>query len=250
MRPPVDTIYPPPFPKKASWVNVKMLRMDQQREHPVLVEFFDFTLVSSLRTLGYTKAWHERYADAGLRVIGIHTGRTELARDEDAIRAAVERLGITFPVLLDTELEMWKAYDNEGWPARYVWGPVGGGHNLRDFHYGEGGYAEAERAIQAELGVERDLVAPLRPEDDPEARIVIPSSPQEGAYSGPYEAGGVWAVLSGSGTVSANGREIVVDHVGAYPLIEHEQHTTGVLDLVVSDGVVCHEVTFTPGLAP
>jgi hypothetical protein len=248
MRPPVDTIYPPPSPKKASWVNAAMVRMDQQREHPVLVEFFDFTLVSSLRTLPYLQAWRERYADAGLRVIGIHTGRTPLAQDEDIARAGVERLGVTYPVLLDSEFEMWNAYDNEGWPARYVWGPVGGGHLLREFHYGEGGYAETERAIQAELGVERDLVAPIHPEDAPDARVVVPTAPQAGAWSGPYEAGGVWAVLSGQGTVVANGTEIAVDHVGAYPLVQHPHHTTGVLDLVVSDGVVCHEVTFTPGV--
>jgi hypothetical protein len=249
MRPPVDTIYPPPFPKKGTWVNVAMLRMDQQRDHPVLVEFFDFTLVSSLRTLPYVQAWNERYSGDGLRVVSIHTARTELSRDEEQIRAAVERLGITHPVLIDSEFEMWKAYDNEGWPARYVWGPVGGGHNLRDFHYGEGGYAEAERAIQAELGIERDLVAPIHPEDDPQAQVVVPTAPQAGAWSGPYQAGGVWAVLSGQGTVVANGTEIAVDHVGAYRLIEHPNHTTGVLDLEVSDGVVCHEVTFTPGVA-
>jgi hypothetical protein len=249
VRPPVDTIYPPPFPKKASWVNVAMLRMDQQREHPVLVEFFDVALVSSLRTLPYVQAWHERYGEAGLRVVSIHIARTELTRNEDVVRAAVERLGITHPVLIDSTYEMWKAYDNEGLPARYVWGPVGGGHHLRDFHYGEGGYAEAERAIQAELGVEGDLVGPLRPEDDPEAQVVVPTAPQPGAYSGPYEAGGVWAVLSGTGTVVANGAEVAVDHPGAYPLVEHPHHTTGVLDLEVSAGVVCHEVTFTPGVA-
>jgi hypothetical protein len=224
--------------------------MDKQRGRPVLVEFFDFALVSSLRTLPYLQAWHERYADSGLRVVGIHTGAFEFARDEDTVRAAVTRLGIEHPVLIDNDLRMWNAYDNEGWPARYLWGPTETGHVLREFHYGEGGYRETELAIQEELGISGDLVAPLHPEDDPDAQVVVPTPPQEGAWSGPYQAGGVWAVLSGQGTVRANGTEIRVDHPGAYPLVEHAHHTTGVLDLDVPAGVTCHAVTFTPGVAP
>src|SRR3712207_8874541 len=88
------SIAAPPFPRKVEWVNVATLRMDQQRGRPVLVEFWDFCRVNSLRTLPYLKAWHARYADAGLRVIGIHTGGFPPARDPDAVRAAVARLGI------------------------------------------------------------------------------------------------------------------------------------------------------------
>jgi thiol-disulfide isomerase/thioredoxin len=250
MRPPVDTITAPPFPAKAAWVNVASLRMDQQRGRPVLVEFWDFCRVSSLRTLPYIRAWHERYADAGLRVVGVHTPGFEISRDEDAVRAAVERLGIEHPVLIDSDLRMWSAYDNEGWPARYLWGPTeAGGHVLREFHYGEGGYRETELAIQAELGISREPVAPVRPEDDPEAHVVVPTPEQRGAWSGAYQAGGVWAVLSGDGVVRANGAEIRVDHPGAYQLVDHPHHTTGVLDLEVGDGVTCHLVTFTPGVA-
>ncbi len=250
MRPPVADIAAPPFPVKLPWVNVATLRMDKQRGRPVLIEFWDFCRVNSLRTLPYLKAWHERYAQAGLRVISVHCPGFPGSRDEDVVRAAVERLGITWPVLLDTDLRLWSAYDNEGWPARYLWGPVETGHVLREFHYGEGGYAETERAIQAELGVERDLVPPLRPEDDPDARVVVPTAPQPGAWSGPYQAGGVWAVLSGEGVVRANGAEIAVTHPGVYPLVEHPRHTTGVLDLDVGEGVTCHAVSFTPGVAP
>ena len=249
MRPPIDTIAAPPFPQKAVWLNVATLRMDQQRGRPVLVEFFDFCRVSSLRTLPYVQAWHERYAEEGLRVVTVHSPGFAPSRDLDATRAAVERLGIEHPVLFDPDLRLWTSYDNEGWPARYLWRPEERGHHLDEFHLGEGGYADTERAIQALLGVERDVVAPLRPEDDPEAQIVIPTPDQPGAWSGPYEAGGVWAVLSGRGTVRANGREIAVEHAGAYPLVEHDRHTTGVLDLEVGDGVECHAVSFTPGVA-
>ena len=250
MRPPVDTITAPPFPAKLPWINVASLRMDQQRDRPVLVEFWDFCRVSSLRTLPYVKAWHERYADAGLRVVSVHSPGFEPSRDEDAVRTAVERLGIEHPVLVDLDLRLWTAYDNEGWPARYLWAPAERGHVLHEFHYGEGGYAETERAIQELLGIQRELVEPVRPEDDPEAVVVVPSPDQAGAWSGPYEAGSVWAVLSGRGEVGANGRTLAVDHAGAYLLADHGRHTTGVLDLDVGAGVTCHAVCFTPGIAP
>ena len=106
------------------------------------------------------------------------------------------------------------------------------------------------RAIQRLLGVEREPVAPLRPEDEPRApRSRLRPEDVEGAYSGPYAAGGVWAVLSGAGTVSANGAAIAVEHPGCYALIEHERHTAGVLELELGDGVTCHAVCFTPGVA-
>lgn len=247
MKPPVDSILAPPFPRPASWINVASLRLDQQRGRPVLVEFWDFCRVNSLRTLPYVKAWHERYAEDGLRVVQVHTPGFPPSQDEDALRAAVERLGITHPVLIDTDHAMWKAYDNRGWPARYVFDTD---HKLVDFHYGEGAYAETEAVIQELLGVERDPVAPVHPEDDPEALVAVPTPDQPGAWSGPYEAGGVWAVLEGAGTITVNGEERAVDGSGCHPLVEHERHTQAVLELEVGDGLTCHAVCFTPGLAP
>lgn len=246
MRPPVDTIPAPPFPVRMPWVNVGTLKLHEQRGRPVLVEFFDVCRVSSLRTLPYVRAWHERYAGGGLRVVSVHCPGFDASRDEEAIRDAIARLGVEHPVLLDSQFRLWRAYGNEGWPARYLFN---GEHLLREFHYGEGAYAETERAIQALLGVEREPLAPVHPEDAPDAEIVVPTADQPGAYRGPYAAGGVWAVLSGSGVVRANGREIAVDHPGAYPLIEHDRHETGVLELEVGSGVTCEATAFTPGLA-
>jgi thiol-disulfide isomerase/thioredoxin len=246
VRPPIADIAAPPFPVRLPWINVATLRMDKQRGRPVLIEFWDFCRVNSLRTLPYLKAWHERYADAGLRVISVHCPGFGPSRDEDAVRAAVERLGIEHPVLVDTDLKLWTLYGNEGWPARYLFDQQG---MLVDVHMGEGGYAETEHAIQELLGVEREPVAPVRPEDDPEAMLVAQTPDQPGAWSGPYEAGGVWAVLEGEGEVVANGTAITVGHPGAYPLVEHDRHTVGVLELAVGDGVTCHAVCFTPGLA-
>ncbi|HYV17159.1 MAG TPA: redoxin domain-containing protein [Conexibacter sp.] len=247
MRPPADYDHlAPAFPREAEWVNVAPLRMDQQAGRPVLVEFWDFCRVNSLRTLPYLKAWHERYAEAGLRVVGIHAAGFEPSQDPDAVRAAAARLGIEYPVLIDAGMEAWEAYGIQGWPSRYLWD---GGGRLADYQIGEGGYEETERAIQDLLGVAREPLEPVRPEDAPGILLPPQTDDQPGPYTGPYEAGGVWAVLSGSGTVRVGGDEIVVEHPGAYPLIEHDRHTVGVLELEVGQGVTCHAVCFTPGLA-
>ena len=157
---PAHAIPAPPFPRDLPWVNVAPLRMDQQRGRPVLVEFWDFCRVNSLRTLPYLKAWHERYAaDGPARDRRPHRRLRARARP-DAVRAAVERLGIEYPVVIDERLELWDFYGNEGWPARYLWDRDGA---LYSMHYGEGAYDETEREIQALLGVERELVAPRAP---------------------------------------------------------------------------------------
>jgi len=212
----------------------------------MLVEFWDFCRPNSLRTLPYLKAWHERYEPEGLRVIGVHCPGFDPSREEEGVRDAVARLGIDYAVLIDTELELWQEYENQGWPARYLFD---GRARLFEYHYGEGDYLGTEMAIQHLLGVEREPLQALRPEDEPGAPLAAQSADRAGAYSGPYEAGGVWAVLDGKGTVVANGREIEVSHPGAYLLIEHQRHGMGELTLEVAEGVACHATCFTPGLA-
>jgi hypothetical protein len=246
VRAPEHAIPAPPFPRELTWVNVAPLRMDKQRGRPVLVEFWDFCRVNSLRTLPYMRAWHDRYAGAGLRVIGVHSGGFLPARETANVVAAVERLGIEYPVVVDERLEIWDFYGNEGWPARYLWDAQGA---LYSMHYGEGAYQETEREIQALLGVERELVEPLRPEDAEDVLLPAQTADQPGAYSGPYEAGGAWAVLEGEGEVRANGRSFAVAEPGCYPLVEHPHHTAGVLAFAVGDGVTCHATCFTPGVA-
>jgi hypothetical protein len=241
----VETIPAPPFPRGMTWVNVAPLRMDQQIGRPVLVEFWDFCRVNSLRTLPYVREWHRRYADDGLRVIGVHASGFPPSQDEDSVREAVGRLGIPYPVAIDARFEVWEAYGNAGWPARYLWNQDG---LLHDFHYGEGAYAETERAIQELLAIEREVVAPVRPEDEPEASLAAQTADQAGPYSGEYQAGGVWGVFEGRGVVGVNGAEIRVKGPGCVALIEHERHTEGVLELKVGAGVTCHAVCFTPGV--
>jgi hypothetical protein len=262
-RAPSDDIEAPRFPRMAVWVNATRLRMEDQRGHPVLVEFWDFCRPNSIRTLPYLIAWHERYHEAGLVVVGVHSAGFAPGTSPRAVKDAVARLGIPYPVFIDSALEVWREYDNLGWPARYLFGPDG---MLDEYHFGEGAYAETERALQTLLGVERDLLAPVRPEDDPEATLAVQSDDVVGPYSGPYEAGEVWAVMEpregapapervvraravSADAASARETTLTVEHPGAYRLIRHEVSTVGELSLELGDGVVCHAVCFTPGLA-
>jgi thiol-disulfide isomerase/thioredoxin len=254
LRAPVDNIAAPLFPRNLPWVNVPAGGQVSviQRDRPLLVEFWDFARPNSMRTLPYVKAWHERYAEDGLRVVGVHCPGFDLSRQEGAVRAAIARLGVEYPVLIDSELELWQEYENEGWPARYLFD----GHaRLFEYHFGEGGYGETERAIQELLGVEREPLAPLRAEDEPGAALIAPTAEQPGAYSGPYEAGGVWAVLDGAGTLRASDgasgvqAELEIVAAGAYPLFEHARHSEGVLTLELGAGVSCAATCFAPGLA-
>jgi AhpC/TSA family len=222
VRPPQEAeIYAPEFPPGRDWLNVPFLRMNTLMGSPVLVEFWDFARVNSLRTLPYLKAWHERYADAGLRVIGVHTPGYSFGRDHDLVARAVERLGVPYAVLLDSAYEVWRLYGNRGWPGRYVFDRTG---RLTFIHYGEGEYPDTELAIQECLGQSRKPLEPLRPEDVPgvvlepqTADIALPRERErldlvrdwsdgedwiEAADAGAaarftYTAGGAFAVLSG-----------------------------------------------------
>jgi hypothetical protein len=272
MRAPVDTIAAPLFPTHLPWVNASGSAAGKngghasilQRGRPMLVEFWDFCRPNSIRTLPYVKGWHSRYAPDGLRVIGVHCPGFACSRPEQAVRDAVARLAIAHPVLIDSDLDVWREYENRGWPARYLFD---GRARLFDYHYGEGGYQDTELAIQELLGVEREPLSPVRPEDAPGARLAVPTPDRPGAYSGAYEAGGVWAVLAGAGEVTFEAgpgarsadagaraqrpepQTLVIDRPGAYALVEHERHVAGTLDLRIGPGVECLATCFTPGLA-
>ncbi len=244
MRAPSDSIAAPPLPV-LEWVNVAMLRMDQQVGHPVLVEFWDSCRSNSLRTLPYVQAWHTRYSAAGLRVIGLHCGAYPPSEDPTVVREAVARLGLTYAVGLDVEFRAWRQFDVPGWPARYLFDAR---LRLFEYHHGEGAYAETERAIGDLLGLAVEPLAPLRPEDAPGAVLVEPTREQLGAYCGPYGAGGVHAVVSGHGELRVGGEAFAVEHAGVVTLVEHPVHTEAVLELEAGAGVTVHATQFTPGL--
>jgi hypothetical protein len=252
VRPPTDTIAAPPFPARAEWLNSPPLSMWGLRGRPVLIEFWDFCRPNSLRTLPYVKAWHARYGAGGLVVIGAHTPGFRISASRENVRGAVERLGVSYPVLLDSEFTLWREYENTGWPARYLWNADG---LLVDYHFGEGGYDETERTIQDLLGLDSEPLGAIRPEDEPTAMLVVPSEDRlDPPWSGAYEAGAAWAVLEPrqagvTGRLTANGQEILVEHAGAFLLVAHEHHERAELAIELDENVVCEAICFTPGTA-
>jgi hypothetical protein len=250
VRPPIDSIQAPPFPAGAEWINSPPLTMAELHGRAVLIEFWDFARPNSLHTLPYLQAWHERYGALGLSIVSVHSPGFRTSANERSARAAVERLGIAHPVLLDTNFALWRDYENAGWPGRYLWSLHG---MLADYHYGEGAYADCERAICELLGTACEPLAPLRPEDDPHAKLVVPSADRlREPFTGPYEAGEVWAVLdpaAAGARIAVNGRELAIEHPGAHLLIAHGRHSAGELELSLGAGVRCDGVCFTPGLA-
>jgi AhpC/TSA family len=213
VRLPVDNeAFAPEFPPGLRWVNVAFLRMAQQIGRPILVEFFDVARVNSHRTLPYVRAWHERYSELGLRVIGVHSPGYSFGRDEAVALRAIEAMNIPYPVVLDPDFLVWREYGNRGWPARYVFDRRG---VLRFVHWGEGEYDETERVIQ-ELMLEVDdelelpeLLEPLRPEDAPGAEmepqtadVGFPADRERVDLTGAWSEGEDWVEAAEAGATA------------------------------------------------
>jgi cytochrome c biogenesis protein CcdA/thiol-disulfide isomerase/thioredoxin len=135
-----------------AWLNSPPLNRDQLKGHVVLVDFWTYSCINCLRSIPYVRAWAERYKDSGLIVIGVHTPEFAFERDLDNVRRAVSGLKITYPVALDNDYKIWKAFSNSYWPADYLVDATG---HIRFHHFGEGKYDETEQQIQTLLK-ERD----------------------------------------------------------------------------------------------
>jgi thiol-disulfide isomerase/thioredoxin len=143
------------------WLNSRPLTPAGLRGKVVLVEFWTFTCINWLRTLAYVRAWAERYQQHGLVVIGVHTPEFDVEHDLDNVRRAVTQLRVDYPVAVDNDYAIWRAFDNHYWPALYLVDAQG---SIRHHRFGEGGYQESEMILQrllAEAGsgaIGQDLV--------------------------------------------------------------------------------------------
>jgi len=150
------------------WLNSPPLSFHQLRGRVVLVDFWDYTCVNCIRTLPYVQAWHERYRDKGLTVIGVHTPEFTFAQYGSNVERGIREFGLTYPIVIDGNREIWKAYANRYWPTKYLLDKDG---YLRYGHFGESGYAECEQVIQEllreiEPAIELPpIMAPVREED-------------------------------------------------------------------------------------
>jgi thiol-disulfide isomerase/thioredoxin len=152
----------PGFDGATVWLNSEPLTAADLNGKVVLVDFWTYTCINWLRTLAWVRAWAWRYADQGLVVVGVHTPEFPFEQDEDNVREAVKEMRVEYPVALDPDYAVWRAFDNNYWPAVYIADTEG---RIRHTHFGEGGYEECERVIQALLrdvgrdGVPDDLVS-------------------------------------------------------------------------------------------
>ena len=234
------------------------MRMDRLLgRHAVLIEFWDFARVHSLRTLPYLRAWHERYAAAGLQVIGVHCPGYTFGRDPETVARAVERLEVPYPVALDPDLEAWRLYGNKGWPGRYLFDRRS---LLRHVHYGEGEYLETELAIQEclrEIDADAELpepLEPLRPEDAPgvlmepqTADIVLPRDRGRLELVRDWTDGEDWIAAADAGAAAS----FTFTAGQAFAVLSGDDLEPGLYEsggtvTAESPGVRLHAVQFTP----
>ena len=128
-----------------SWLNSDPLTRESLRGKVVLVHIWTYTCINSLRPLPYVKAWADKYKDAGLVVIGVHTPEFSVEKEPANVERAVRDLKVTYPVAIDSDYRIWEAFDNQYWPALYFIDAKG---RIRHHYFGEGEYAEAERVLQ------------------------------------------------------------------------------------------------------
>ncbi|WP_432731121.1 cytochrome c biogenesis protein DipZ [Variovorax sp. W6] len=127
------------------WINSPPLTPESLRGKVVLVDFWTYSCINCLRTLPYVRAWAEKYKDAGLVVVGVHTPEFAFEKQPANVRRATKDLGIGFPVAIDSDYAIWRAFGNQYWPAFYLVDAQG---RIRHHQFGEGGYAKSEQAIQ------------------------------------------------------------------------------------------------------
>ena len=237
---------------------------------PLLVHFLDFAQLNSVRALPYAIAWAERYGDAGLAVVGVHSPRFAFTADARVIESGLGRLGVAHPVAADLDYAIWHDYGCEGWPSLFLWGRGGA---LRWFHFGEGSYEATERAIQEELratngaGSLPEPMTPLRPSDAPGALVIAPTeellpggslgeawspSASEPVLEVDYAAGGAYATVDGKGelgvVLDGEERSIAVETSGLYELADHPHHSEHRLQVEPGPDVRVWSVSFAPGV--
>ncbi len=128
-----------------SWLNSPPLTKEQLRGKVVLVDFWTYSCINCLRSIPYVEAWAEKYKNDGLVVIGVHTPEFAFEKDPSNVAKAVQDLKITYPVALDSNYAIWKAFNNQYWPAHYF---IDANGTIRFHHFGEGNYDESEQVIQ------------------------------------------------------------------------------------------------------
>ncbi|MBD2463567.1 redoxin domain-containing protein [Oscillatoria sp. FACHB-1407] len=128
-----------------AWLNSQPLTVDELRGKVVLINFCTYTCINWLRQLPYVRAWAEKYQDQGLVVIGVHTPEFEFEKITNNVRRALADMRIAYPIAMDNDYAVWRAFGNHYWPALYFVDRQG---RIRHHQFGEGDYERSERVIQ------------------------------------------------------------------------------------------------------
>ncbi|MCR0983820.1 cytochrome c biogenesis protein DipZ [Roseomonas populi] len=134
-----------PLEGAVHWLNSPPLATEALRDKVVLVDFWTYSCINCIRTTPYLRAWAERYRDQGLVVVGVHTPEFAFEKRLQNVRRAVSDFGITYPVAVDSDYRIWRAWRNNAWPAFYL---VDASGRIRYSQFGEGHYDRLEAAIQ------------------------------------------------------------------------------------------------------
>jgi hypothetical protein len=146
-----------------AWLNSEPLTPAGLRGKVAVVQFCTYSCVNWLRTLPYVRAWWQKYREHGLVVVGIHSPEFPFEHDVEKVRPSLEAMGVDYPIAMDNDFAVWRAFDNNAWPALYFIDAEG---RIRHHHLGEEDYERSERVIQELLaeagfdGVDRELVSP------------------------------------------------------------------------------------------
>ncbi len=135
----------PEFSGIQTWLNSPPLKQSDLRGKVVLIDFWTYSCINCIRTLPYVTSWQEKYKDKGFTVIGVHTPEFAFEKVPGNVKSAIAQYKITYPVALDNDYGTWNNYNNEYWPAEYLFDARG---RLRATHFGEGDYDVSERNIQ------------------------------------------------------------------------------------------------------
>jgi thiol-disulfide isomerase/thioredoxin len=224
----------PDFTGTQEWFNTpdgEPLTMEELRGKVVLIDFWTYTCINCIRTFPYLEAWQQRYGNQGFTIVGVHSPEFPFEKDADNVAEAIRQNHLTYPVVQDNDLATWNAWGNQYWPAHYLVDAQG---NVRDAHFGEGGYDETERAIRTLLhqaghadlghGARASAEAPSEGEITPETYLgaaraqgwvngaIDPGNQDFGAPPGPLEQdqfayAGNWGITYEDATAGA-GAEI------------------------------------------
>lgn len=141
----------PGFDGGTKWVNSDPLVLSElvEQKKVVLVDFWTYSCINCQRTLPYLKQWWSKYKDKGLVIVGVHAPEFEFEKKTENVESAMEKYGVTWPVVQDNEMKIWRLYANRYWPAKYLVTPPNG--EIVYTHFGEGEYEETEMVIRGEL---------------------------------------------------------------------------------------------------